>query len=104
MSKFSKPFTGVKAGEIYPTKFSVGDDCPSELESAARTLGALETQAPPLSPAQQFVGQNAADVIAALGDQTDVAFLTEVLEAEKEGQGRKTVVPAIEAAIEKAKA
>lgn len=39
--KFTAPFKGVKAGDVYPTKFQPGDDCPAELESAARACGAL---------------------------------------------------------------
>ena len=41
MSKFTKPFYGVKAGEIYPTQFEPGDDCPPELEAAAKAESAL---------------------------------------------------------------
>jgi len=44
MAKFSKPFLGCKSGEIYPTQFDVGDECPSELEEAAASVGALERQ------------------------------------------------------------
>jgi len=40
--KFIKPFYGCKAGEIYPTEFAVGDDCPAELQSAALSVGAVE--------------------------------------------------------------
>ena len=41
MAKFSKPFSGCKSGEIYPTEFQQGDECPAELEDAARSCGAL---------------------------------------------------------------
>ncbi|WP_447902699.1 hypothetical protein [Stenotrophomonas pavanii] len=41
MSKLTKPFRGVRDGEIYPTDFAVGDECPTELEPGARALGAL---------------------------------------------------------------
>lgn len=41
MSKFTKPFYGVKEGEIYPTQFEAGDECPSELEGAAKAENAL---------------------------------------------------------------
>lgn len=41
MRKFSKPFRGVKDGDIYPTDFEVGDQCPPELEAGAESLGAL---------------------------------------------------------------
>lgn len=40
--KFSKPFYGVPAGEIYPVRYQVGDACPPELAQAARAVGALE--------------------------------------------------------------
>jgi hypothetical protein len=41
MAKFSKAFTGCKAGEIYPIEFQPGDECPKELEPAARAVGAI---------------------------------------------------------------
>ncbi len=41
MSKLMKPFRGVRDGEIYPTDFAVGDECPPELEPGARAMGAL---------------------------------------------------------------
>ncbi|WP_179284205.1 hypothetical protein [Bordetella genomosp. 10] len=42
MAKFTKAFRGVKKGEIYPTQFKAGDDCPPELESAAKAFGAID--------------------------------------------------------------
>lgn len=42
MRKFTKPFHGVRDGEIYPTEFAAGDECPSELIAAAESLDALE--------------------------------------------------------------
>lgn len=39
--KFTEPFYGVKAGEIYPTRFKIGDDCPPELVEAAKSVGAV---------------------------------------------------------------
>jgi hypothetical protein len=47
MAKFTKEFTGCKAGEIYPTTFAAGDDCPPELEDAARECGVLAETAEP---------------------------------------------------------
>ena len=41
MPKLSKPFRGVPDGEIYPREFAPGDECPPELEAAAREVGAL---------------------------------------------------------------
>lgn len=41
MRKFTKPFRGVVEGDIYPTDFEVGDNCPPELEAGAESLGAL---------------------------------------------------------------
>ena len=40
--KATKPFKGVKDGEIYPTEFKAGDEIPPELEAAALELGAVE--------------------------------------------------------------
>lgn len=42
MPTFSKRFRGVRNGEIYPKVFEAGDDCPPELERAARSVGAVE--------------------------------------------------------------
>ncbi len=39
--KFIKPFSGAKAGDIYPTQFEVGDECPPELLDAAKAVGAV---------------------------------------------------------------
>ena len=52
MVKFAKTFRGVKAGEIYPTEFEPGDDCPPELEDAARACGVLGSQAEYIKKAQ----------------------------------------------------
>jgi hypothetical protein len=41
MAKLIKAFKGVKAGDIYPTDFKPGDECPPELEAGAKELGAL---------------------------------------------------------------
>ena len=46
MAKFAKPFRGVPAGEIYPVQYQPGDECPPELEKAAKALGALEQPKP----------------------------------------------------------
>ena len=48
MAKLTKSFRGVRKGDIYPTQFSVGDECPDELTAGARALGAL--------PAEQGAG------------------------------------------------
>ena len=39
---FAKAFEGVRDGEIYPTQFAKGEECPPELEAGALALGALE--------------------------------------------------------------
>lgn len=41
MKTFTKPFRGVRAGDIYPTDFAAGDECPPELEAGAHAVGAL---------------------------------------------------------------
>ena len=40
--KFAKTFKGVPDGEIYPVEYQPGDECPPELESAARECEVLE--------------------------------------------------------------
>lgn len=42
---FSKEFRGVLDGEIYPTTFQPGDECPPELVDAALSLEVLEVPA-----------------------------------------------------------
>ena len=44
--KLTKPFAGVKAGEIYPTQFEPGDEVPPELEDAAVATGAADADKP----------------------------------------------------------
>lgn len=48
--KFIKPFVGARAGEIYPTEFQPGDECPPELQDAAVSVGAVESRAPAAAP------------------------------------------------------
>ena len=43
--KFAKTFKGVPDGEIYPVEYQPGDECPPELEDAARELEVLEGRA-----------------------------------------------------------
>lgn len=40
--KLTAPLYGAKEGEVYPTWFAPGDECPPELEAAAREQGALD--------------------------------------------------------------
>lgn len=41
MAKLTKAIQGVANGEVYPREFAAGEECPPELEEAARALGAL---------------------------------------------------------------
>jgi hypothetical protein len=41
MSKLTKPLWGAANGEIYPREYAAGEDCPPELEDAAREIDAL---------------------------------------------------------------
>lgn len=43
--KLTKPIYGVRDGDIYPTQFQVGEECPPELLDAAQELGAVEVKA-----------------------------------------------------------
>lgn len=45
--KATKPFKGVKDGDIYPTEFNTGDEIPPELEAEAVELGAAEIKKEP---------------------------------------------------------
>lgn len=40
--KLTKPIYGAANGEIYPREYAAGEDCPPELEGAARAQGALD--------------------------------------------------------------
>lgn len=51
--KFIKPFKGCKQGDLYPTQFAVGDECPPELEFAAKEVGAVDVK-----PAARKVKEN----------------------------------------------
>jgi hypothetical protein len=39
--KFTKAFSGVIDGDVYPTEFKKGQDCPKELAAAAADAGAV---------------------------------------------------------------
>lgn len=58
MAKFTKSFSGVVAGDIYPTDFEKGEECPAELVEAAKEAGALPggAKAPKSSPKQSVLG------------------------------------------------
>ena len=45
--KFIKPFRGALKGEAFPREYKAGDDCPPELERAARAAGALAPEKKP---------------------------------------------------------
>lgn len=61
--KLIKPFRGVPNGAFYPVDYAKGDDCPKELEEAAREAGALpnkeskRNQAEPPNPPKQDDGE-----------------------------------------------
>lgn len=46
MAKFTKRMMGAANGEIYPRWYEAGEDCPPELEHAAREAGALDAPEP----------------------------------------------------------
>lgn len=48
--KFTKAFRGAPDGVIYPVDFAVGEDCPKELEQAAREAGAIKAKAMKKAP------------------------------------------------------
>ena len=54
MMKFIKPFKGCKQGDIYPTQFQTGDECPEELLDAAKEVGAVDVK-----PAARKAKENA---------------------------------------------
>lgn len=51
MAKLTKSLFGAPNGEIYPREIPAGEECPPELEDAAREAGALtETKASRKAP------------------------------------------------------
>ena len=48
--KLTKAIFGVATGDVYPRAFAPGDECPPELEGAAREAGALEDKASKKAP------------------------------------------------------
>lgn len=44
--KLNAEFQGAPNGEIYPITYAAGDECPPELEDAARSLGVLDEPVP----------------------------------------------------------
>ena len=48
--KLTKAIFGVAGGDVYPRTYAPGDECPAELEDAAREAGALENQAAKKAP------------------------------------------------------
>ncbi|MFZ5745271.1 MAG: hypothetical protein ACOY7T_12415 [Pseudomonadota bacterium] len=47
--KFIKRFLGVKAGDVYPTMFEAGDECPPELLEAAKAEKVVAAKVAPRS-------------------------------------------------------
>ena len=77
-----------------------------DLGVATRLKESGDEESAPSAPedfdAAAFVDANAPEVVDALASVTDTAHMQAALEAEKAGKDRKSVVEAIEAAIEKA--
>lgn len=48
--EFIVDFRGVQAGDVYPTYFVAGQECPPELEAAALDIGAIAKPDPDESP------------------------------------------------------
>ena len=53
MAKLLKSITGVREGEVYPVEIKAGEECPPELEEAARALGALPEDKAERAPEQK---------------------------------------------------
>lgn len=54
--KFTAEFKGVRAGDVYPTEFKPGDECPPDLEDAAKACGAVEVKAAKKVPENKASG------------------------------------------------
>lgn len=71
MRKFIKAFRGVRDGDIYPTEFAAGDECPPELVAGAESLGAIEDESD--EEDDDGDGDDQGDEKAALQAQLDAA-------------------------------
>ncbi|KRE02591.1 hypothetical protein ASE61_15045 [Bosea sp. Root670] len=76
---FKKEFRGCRSGEIYPTSFRPGDECPAELRVAAVEVGALESaEEAKARTAAERKGEKAAqkrvDILLALAKEKNVAI------------------------------
>ena len=47
MATLIKALFGARNGEVYPRMFEAGEECPPELEDAARATGALDAEPAP---------------------------------------------------------
>lgn len=66
MAKLIKPLFAAPNGEVYPRTIPQGEECPPELEDAAREAGALEEEVDPGQP----TGTGPADPRQAAGQPT----------------------------------
>jgi hypothetical protein len=46
MAILKKPIFGAAHPEIYPREYAAGEECPPDLEDAAREVGALDAEKP----------------------------------------------------------
>jgi hypothetical protein len=46
MAKLTKDLYGAANGEVYPRVYAAGEECPPELEDAAREIDGLEVEDP----------------------------------------------------------
>lgn len=74
MAKLLKDIYGASGGAVYPRVFAAGEDCPEDLEEAAREMGAIKggkAKAAPENKAESAAPENkaAGPVDDAGGDQ-----------------------------------
>jgi hypothetical protein len=53
--KLIKAIRGVKVGDIYPSDFEAGEECPEELLAAARELDALDDDPTAVNEKQELI-------------------------------------------------
>lgn len=103
MAKFIKPFLGCPLQVIHPIAFGIGDECPKELEDAARATGSLPPKGKKLTKAEQKAiddAKAAEEADAALQELEDAGTdATDALAADPDNADLKSVKEDAEKAL-----
>lgn len=81
----TKPFEGVRAGEIYPVVIEAGEECPPELMAAAIALGCVDVADGPNAGDGDDADQSEPDQVSVNDAQNDEAAASSPKRASKTG-------------------